>query len=160
MSGPGAEAQSSYNRARQFEDQGLLAKASDAYRDALRNFPEYAEASTGLTRVAVKLRVFDWAKHLERRSLAGLQQMYPDMPARDQQAWKRLLENPSLTRISVEPRDLTVMLTGLAEARVNYALVYTMIVRPNGRQTSVNRYEATFKLLRGAWLITAMQGVP
>ncbi len=159
VSGPGAEAQSSYNRALQFEDQNLLAKASDAYREALRAFPEYAEASAGLTRVVVRLRVFDWAKHLERRSLTGLRQMYPDMPAKDQQAWKRLLENPSLTRISVEPRDLAVELTG-PEARVRYALVYTMMMRPNGLQTSVNRYAATFKLLRGAWLITAMQGVP
>jgi tetratricopeptide (TPR) repeat protein len=154
------EALSAYSRALLYQDQDSLQKASDYFRDALRIYPDYREAHEGLTRVVVRERLNDWTKHLEGRSLAGLLQLYPDMPQKDQLAWKRLLENPSVTRIAAVPQGVSVELTGQVEARVRYTLAYSMTVRPSGVQTSVSRYEATFKLVRGAWIITSMQGQP
>jgi hypothetical protein len=154
------EALSFYSRALLYQDQDSLQKASDYYREALRIFPEYTEALAGLTRIEVRQRLNDWTKHLEGRNLAGLLQLYPEMPEKDQQAWRRLLANPSVTRISVVAQNVSVELTGPAEARIRYALAYSMTVRPSGLQSSVSRYEATFKLMRGAWLITSMQGQP
>jgi len=150
----------SFNRGRELEDQNALAKAREAYRDALRIYPEYPEALAGLTRVVIGERVRDWAKHIERRSMTGLLQMYPEMPERDQAAWRRLLDNPSVTSLSAVPEDVTVELADKGSATVRYAIVYTVDSRPGGRQVSVSRYQTTFAFTRGAWLITGMRGLP
>jgi tetratricopeptide (TPR) repeat protein len=152
------EALDAYTRATAYEELDSLQKASDAYREALRSYPQYTEALEGLTKLGIRQRLNDWTKHLEGRNLAGLLQLYPEMPQKDQLAWKRLLENPSVTKITAVPQNVSVELTGQLEARVRYTLAYSMTVRPSGVQTSVNRYEATFKLVRGAWLITSMNG--
>jgi Big-like domain-containing protein len=149
-----------YRQAVQAEARGDLAGAGEGYRDALRLAPGYAEASDALTRVVLTLRVGDWAKHLSRRSLSGLRQMYPTMPERDEAAWRRLLENPSVTRLTAVPRAVVVETAGEREARVQFTIAYTIDTRPSGRQTSASRYRAVFQLLQGAWIVTAMQGLP
>jgi hypothetical protein len=154
------EAVNLLNRARAYEARDALPNALDSYRDALRVYPEYREASDGLTRVTLKLRVQDWANHLSQRSLTGLRQMYPEMTEREQAAWRRLLENPSVTRLVAVPRDVEVELTGETSAMVRYLLVYTVDSRPGGRKVSTSRYQTTFRLTRGAWLITSMRGGP
>jgi hypothetical protein len=147
-------------RARAYEGQNELFNARESYRDALRVYPEYREASTGLTRVTLKLRVHDWTNHLSQRSLSGLQQMYPEMTEREQAAWRQLLQNPSVTKLGVVPQDIEVELTGEGSATVRYVLVYTVDSRPGGRKVSTSRYQSTFRMIRGAWLITRMTGIP
>ena len=154
------EAFAAYGRALLQEKQGNPAQAIEYFRDALRIYPEYPEALAGLTRVVIGQRVRDWARHIERRSMTGLLQMYPEMPERDQVAWRRLLDNPSVTSLSAVPEDVTVELADKGSAIVRYAIVYTVDSRPGGRQVSVSRYQTTFTLTRGAWLITGMRGLP
>jgi hypothetical protein len=155
-----SEAVNLLSQARAYEGRKALANARDSYRDALRIYPEYREASVGLTRVTLKLRVHDWAKHLSQRSLTGLLQMYPEMSEREQAAWRGMLDNPSVTRLSAEAQDIEVELTGEGSATLRYVLVYTVDSRPGGRKVSTSRYQTTFALSRGAWLITSMRGIP